>query len=206
MIYPVNYIGITQNYSAIHKGIDFGWNSKYGGPNQPVYAVDDGIVIYKETQLSGGRVLHIKHDSGLISEYGHLDTWLVAKGDKVRKGQKIGTMGRTGKSSGNHLHFGLYKGNLIDYKNKKGFVNPLKYLCVFNTQIVANTTKKNYKLYETKVVSGVPSEPLNVRDSKNKIVGGLYNKEEVEFYGKNILLRAIVDNARNYTTSAKYLK
>ena len=36
MIYPVGYVGITQKFSRRHKGVDFGWNYKHGGPNQPI--------------------------------------------------------------------------------------------------------------------------------------------------------------------------
>ena len=56
---PTNYIGIVKNkdgsfnkFNLIHKGVDFGWNSKHGGANQPIYACEDGIVVYKEYQKS----------------------------------------------------------------------------------------------------------------------------------------------------------
>ena len=89
MRYPVNWIAIVRGFNLnknsknYHRGVDFGWYSiphKY----QPIYAVADGEVIYKEVQKnSGGLVIHIKH-KGCVSEYGHLDTWNVKLGQKVR--------------------------------------------------------------------------------------------------------------------------
>ena len=56
---PVNYAGVVQKFHSKHKGVDFGWNSKYGGSNQPVFASDDGIVVYNRYQTTGGYVIGI---------------------------------------------------------------------------------------------------------------------------------------------------
>lgn len=125
---PVKYYGITQPFKkGIHYGIDLGW-SKSSGHNQPIYAIEDGVVIYKATQKTGGNVLHIRHNNGFVSEYAHLNSWLVSINDKVRKGQQIGTMGATGMVSGEHLHLGLYQGTSIDYSKMGGFVDPAPYI------------------------------------------------------------------------------
>ena len=208
MRYPTNYIAVSLSFNKVtHKGVDFGWNNSYGGKNIPIYAVDDGVVIYNRKQTSGGYVIHIRHDNGFVSEYGHLlkDSQLVKEGYKVKKGQQIAKMGNSGMSLGNHLHFGLYKGEVINY-NKNNWVNPFDYLCAYDNQIIGSTTsKKGYVKYNTKKVKGVPSEPLNIRNANNKIVGGYKNGDEAEYYGKN-KTKAIVDNVRNYTTLDKYLK
>lgn len=206
MRYPVNKIGISQGYTSTHKGVDFGWSE--GNHNQLIYAVDDGIVIYNRYQSSGGYVIHIRHSNGLVSEYGHLlcDSQLVKEGDKVKKGQPIARMGASGKVSGEHLHFGLYKGNKINYSKKGYFIDPLKYLCVYNNQLVLPKTKERYNLYHTKIVYHVPDEPLLIRDKSNHVVGGLYNGEECEYFGTYLIVKAIVDNYAKYTTYKKYLK
>lgn len=150
---PVKYFKITNPFkNKIHYGIDLGWSEK-SGHNQPIYAVEDGEVIYKAIQTTGGKVLHIKHSNGYVSEYGHLNSWTVNKGDKIKKGQQIGTMGKTGKVKGEHLHFGLYKGTSINYKYMSGFVNPVPFL--------SNEAEKTYKRY----VSDVDYEGLWVHTS-----------------------------------------
>ena len=147
MRYPVNYINITQKYHSRHKGVDFGWSQTSLGANQPIYAVADGVVVSVEKQSGGGNVVYIKHNNGMVSAYGHLqnNSIRVKKGVKVALGQHIANMGRTGKVSGNHLHFGLYKANKSYYSNANA-VNPLKYLKVYDGQVVSVKTKANYKL------------------------------------------------------------
>ena len=188
MIYPVNYINITNKFvSGKHYGIDLGWSNKYGGKNQPVYAVDDGEVIYKYTQKTGGKVLHIRHNNGFVSEYGHLDVWIVNRGDKVKKGQLIGNMGNTGITTGNNLHFGLYKGTKIDYNKRKNFVNPIDYLYAQDYQVISDKTKANYNIKESsyKVKRVITLNGLNVRNRPSTsatIVGFLNFGDEVRVY------------------------
>ena len=203
---PVNYISITQEYGT-HKGVDFGWYDK-NHHNQWIYAAQDGVVIYNRHQISGGYVIHIKHDNGYVSEYGHLlkNSQQVHEGDHVTKGQKIAKMGASGLVTGEHLHFGLYHGSYIDYKKKKNFVNPLNYLnCYVNQK---ENDKSKGKMKHTKIAYNIPSEPLNIRKDNchGKIVGYIYNGDEVEYHGLNLEGWNIVDNINNYVCSDKYLK
>lgn len=204
MMCPVNYVAVTQEFKN-HKGVDFGW---YGHHNQWIYAIDDGEVIYNRKQITGGYVIHIRHDNGYVSEYGHLlkDSQQVREGMKVKKGQKIARMGKSGMVTGEHLHFGLYKGTYINYKDKSKFVDPLKYINLYDNQKANEKTEKLIK--RTKHAEGIPSEPLNIRyKSKNgKVVGSIYNGDQVEHYyitdeGWNCL-----DNLRDYVCSNRYLK
>lgn len=144
MKYPVKFIGITNPFSKSHRGIDLGWNSKYG-KNEPIFAIEDGEVIYKKIQKTGGLVIHIKHKNGYVSEYAHLQDWFVNLGDFVKEGQEIGKMGDSGMANGTHLHLGLYKGNYIDYAIDK-FVNPIEYIYAEDNNIVGKTTQKDYKI------------------------------------------------------------
>lgn len=203
---PVNYVTVTQKFGN-HKGVDFGWYSKEHH-NQYIYACDDGEVIYNRKQITGGYVIQIKHDNGYVSEYGHLlkDSQLVHEKDKVKKGQKIARMGKSGLVTGEHLHFGLYKGTSINYRNKKNFVDPLKYINVYSGQKTKGEPANSIK--RTKYAEGIPSEPLNIRykTKTGKVVGAIYNGDEVENYyitdeGWNCL-----DNLRDYVCSNRYLE
>ena len=203
---PGNLTNVRKKYSKAHKGIDFGFDSKVLGKNQPIYAVEDGVVISNRHQVSGGYVIHIRHDNGYVTEYGHLkkNSQLVKEGQKVKKGQKIALMGNSGIVTGYHLHFGMYKGDKINYKDKSKFVDPTPFLCMYDNQKYrSNSLIKDFA--KTKKVAGVPNEPLNIRDKNNKIVGGYKNGDEAEFFGKNGT-KAIVDNIKGHTTINKYLK
>lgn len=204
MMCPVNYVAVTQEFKN-HKGVDFGW---YNHHNQWVYAVDDGVVIYNRKQITGGYVIHIRHDNGFVSEYGHLlkDSQLVKENMVVKKGQKIAKMGKSGMVTGEHLHFGLYKGTYINYKDKSKFVDPLKYINLYDNQKANEKTEKLIK--RTKHAEGIPSEPLNIRkSSKNgKVVGSIYNGDQVEHYYINEDGWNCLDNIRDYVCSNRYLK
>lgn len=162
MRYPVNYIAIAQGY---HQGkcLDFGWSSLHGGKNQPIYAVADGVVYSIEKQEKGGNVIYIKHNDGKCSCYAHLNKVLVKKGDKVSLGQQIATMGKTGISTGNHLHFGLFTNVNVRYNNST--LDPFKYLEAYDNQIVGSTTAKKYPIKYHKEAKEyyVNAKSLNVR-------------------------------------------
>jgi len=212
MKYPVNWIAITQRFSlnkkTYHRGIDLGW---YSEPHkyQPIYAVADGEVIYKKNQTeSGGLTLHLKHE-GCVSEYGHLDSICVKLGQKVKQGEKIGTMGSSGKDNGKpvpmHLHFGLCKGSIITYTSKDKWLNPCDYLCVFKNQTIKNLkTKLKVKHYSKKATTD-----LWVHKSKNfnkaSRIYILKKNEETAYYGKDGKF-AIVDNLNGHYCSKKYIK
>ncbi|OKP74520.1 hypothetical protein A3844_24455 [Paenibacillus helianthi] len=101
--------------SAYHSGIDIA-----GSIGDPVYAAMDGVVTTAEQMGARGKYIIIKHDNGLESWYMHLNGMLVSPGTRVSKGQKIGLLGNTGRSTGPHLHFQVVK------QNKP--VNPLGYV------------------------------------------------------------------------------
>ncbi|HOE08518.1 MAG TPA: M23 family metallopeptidase [Treponemataceae bacterium] len=86
-----------------HNGMDFA-----APKGTRVNAVMDGEVIYVDDIGNGdyGKVTIIAHSNDQKTLYAHQDTIIVEKGDKVEAGQKIGTVGSTGKSTGDHLHLG----------------------------------------------------------------------------------------------------
>lgn len=185
MRYPLQYIGITQGYH-FGKCLDFGWNAKYGGPNVPIYACDDAEVYRIEKQSMGGNVIHLKLSNGMIASHNHLSKIIVKEGQKVKMGEQIGNMGATGKVSGPHLHFGLYKEGQNIYKEST--IDPFDYLELYEGQVVANSTKEKYgdkiKVHvETKKGKVNSSDGLNLREGNStdyKILALLSDNTEVE--------------------------
>lgn len=87
----------------------------------PVRAAENGVVAYVGNELKGfGNLLLVKHADGWITAYAHADTLLVRKGDAVRRGQQIATVGSSGGVAIPQLHFELRKGTEA--------VNPLDHL------------------------------------------------------------------------------
>jgi LysM repeat protein len=77
-----------------------------------VSAADNGVVAYAGNELKGmGNLLIIQHAGGWMTVYAHLDNFIVRRGDKVAAGQKVGTVGQTGKVSEPQLHFEIRKGS-----------------------------------------------------------------------------------------------
>lgn len=100
-----------------HWGIDVA-----GDLNDPLYAVDNGVIVYAGWNDWGyGNVIAIDHGNGFQSLYAHLESWAVGCGAYVYQGDIIGYMGTTGNSSGPHLHFELIGENF-------GRLNPHHYL------------------------------------------------------------------------------
>jgi murein DD-endopeptidase MepM/ murein hydrolase activator NlpD len=86
---------------TMHRGVDFA-----GRIGLDVYATGEGIVKYVRNSRGGfGKEVVIDHGFGYTSRYGHLNTILVHKGQKIKRGMVIGTLGDTGKSTGPHLHY-----------------------------------------------------------------------------------------------------
>ena len=103
--------------SRRHLGIDIA-----GPKGDPIYAAHSGRVVYsgRAFQGFGKMVILEKQNSSWSSLYAHLKDIYVHQGQMIQKGQFLGTLGNTGRTTGPHLHFELRK-------NKKT-VNPLKYL------------------------------------------------------------------------------
>jgi murein DD-endopeptidase MepM/ murein hydrolase activator NlpD len=83
-----------------HKGIDLAAPS-----GTPVYASADGVVGKAEWFSSYGNYIQIEHGGEMQTRYAHLSGYAVAAGEQVRKGQLIGYVGSTGRSTGPHLHY-----------------------------------------------------------------------------------------------------
>jgi murein DD-endopeptidase MepM/ murein hydrolase activator NlpD len=100
---------------SFHRGVDFA-----GKRGAPIVAVADGLVVLAESRGGYGRTVEIRHGNGLVTRYAHNQKLLVEEGDLVKQGQKIATLGSSGRATGPHLHFEV----LEDGKQ----VNPMKYV------------------------------------------------------------------------------
>jgi murein DD-endopeptidase MepM/ murein hydrolase activator NlpD len=92
---------------SFHDGIDIG-----APPGTPVRAARDGAVIYSDTLRGYGNVVIVQHEGGYATVYAHNEENLVAAGMKVRQGQAVGKVGRSGRTSGPNLHFEIRKDNI----------------------------------------------------------------------------------------------
>ena len=99
----------------MHYGVDF-----TAPRGTPIFATGDGVVSRVIRQFGGyGREIIIDHGFGYKTRYAHMQDFTVKKGDKVKRGDQIGTVGNTGLSTAPHLHYEVRK------DNKK--VNPVHY-------------------------------------------------------------------------------
>ncbi|OYV96155.1 MAG: hypothetical protein B7Z62_08755 [Deltaproteobacteria bacterium 37-65-8] len=73
----------------------------------PVRAIADGRVAFAGEQFFGGRSVVIDHGGGVFSVYYHLKEFSVAEGQEISRGDRIGSVGATGRATGPHLHFGV---------------------------------------------------------------------------------------------------
>jgi len=125
-IMPVKHARITSRFTykrwhpILHKyrphlGVD--WGARKG---TPVYATNSGKILFAGWMRGYGKVVKIKHRGDYISLYAHLSKIRVRRGDYVKRGRVVGNVGSTGRSTGPHLHYGLYR--------RGRAINPLKVL------------------------------------------------------------------------------
>ncbi|RSD22306.1 M23 family metallopeptidase [Mesobacillus subterraneus] len=118
-VWPTNggYVSSQQGYrwNRMHKGIDIARPSDY-----TIKAADNGVVVYAGNKGDGyGNKVILDHRNGYQTMYAHLASITVSSGQTVSSGSKIGVMGRTGNSTGIHLHFEVYQnGKVIDPMSK----------------------------------------------------------------------------------------
>jgi murein DD-endopeptidase MepM/ murein hydrolase activator NlpD len=87
--------------AGFHPGIDLA-----GAYGTPIYATADGTVTRAGWNSGGyGNMVELDHGRGISTRYGHMSAVLVHVGDHVTRGEQIGRMGSTGRSTGNHLHY-----------------------------------------------------------------------------------------------------
>ena len=101
---------INGKLRAPHTGVDIGLPA-----GTPVHAIADGVTALAQEQFLGGRTVVLDHGGGVISMYMHLQSYRVEEGRRVTRGEIIGAVGSTGRSTGPHLHFGVrVSGSRVD--------------------------------------------------------------------------------------------
>jgi murein DD-endopeptidase MepM/ murein hydrolase activator NlpD len=101
--------------SRMHEGSDFA--ASHG---TPIYSTADGVVIHAGWQGGYGRLVKIRHEFGIETRYAHLSNIRVREGQRVSRGDRIGDMGNSGRSTGTHLHYEVRIGGRP--------VNPMTYI------------------------------------------------------------------------------
>ena len=79
-----------------------------GAYGTPIYATADGVVTHAGWDSGYGRQVTIRHDFGVSTLYGHLSDIDVSVGQRVSRGDHIGDMGNSGRSTGTHLHYEVH--------------------------------------------------------------------------------------------------
>jgi len=111
--------GFGPRWGRMHSGTDFA--ASYG---TPIYATADGVVTFAGTQSGYGRLVKIQHEFGIETRYAHQSKIRVKVGQRVSRGDRIGDMGNSGRSTGTHLHYEVRVGGQA--------VNPMIYIKAAN--------------------------------------------------------------------------
>ena len=107
--------GFGPRWGRMHNGTDF------AGPiGTPIYATADGVVTNAGWSSGYGRLIKIQHEFGIETRYAHLNSMDVSVGQRVSRGERIGAMGNSGRSTGPHLHYEVRVGGAP--------VNPMIYI------------------------------------------------------------------------------
>ncbi len=115
LVWPTTLRRINQFFGRRHYGVDI-----QGRMGNPIYAAADGVVAIAGWNRGGyGQQVVLEHDKSMITRYAHMTKILVSPGENIEKGQVIGLVGSTGRSTGPHLHFEI----LV----RGARMNPMKY-------------------------------------------------------------------------------
>lgn len=180
---PLNHVRITSPFTQrrfhpvlkrwkAHLGVDFG--ARRG---TPILAAADGKVIYSGWIRGYGNVIKIRHKDGYVTLYAHQSRLKAKVGQRVTQGQVIGYVGTTGRSTGPHLHFGLYKNGRA--------INPMR-MVKFSTGGLTGKDKRaflNRKRKYTKIINKIFDDkmPSHVWNTVNEIAVS----PEMKTYYKN---------------------
>ncbi|BBH66107.1 hypothetical protein ACTI_27920 [Actinoplanes sp. OR16] len=112
-VHPMPAAGVTscfgQRWGRLHAGVDLA-----AAHGTPIVAAGAGVVVTAGPEGGYGNAVLIQHDNGYLTHYGHMSAILVAAGQRVAAGERIGLEGSTGHSTGPHLHFEVHQSH---YKN-----------------------------------------------------------------------------------------
>ena len=191
-----------------HEGADYSANGK----SIPIYALDDGEVLYEGYDNSTGAIICYIRFPKLddhVGLYYHLANTVINKGDKVTKDTKIGMMGSTGYSTGNHLHFDWFK--YSDYN--KGFYDREyedfnEYIFPENRIKVTAPVERNENINQIRVIV----DNLRVRTSSStnsSVLGFTQNKDiynDLETYNDGTYIWHRIDKEQWIADNGEWLE
>ena len=159
-----NVIGTSAGKtSSFHNGTDYGTNNK----KLPQYAIEDGYVFAAQTASDGAKYVWVIYPRiKLAFLHYHLDTISVKAGQKVAKGTKLGTTGKTGKATGIHLHLGIRLLTNLTAAQVKAMTWALLRSCAYTDPEKVNYTAPSVAVSKNKYETGtytVSADLLNVR-------------------------------------------
>lgn len=168
-VWPITGQYMSQGYkyygnggNTAHTGIDI--SAPYG---TPIYAARGGEIRCASTatpgandvcptcSLSAGYHVIIKQDDGNFAVYAHMSAVSVVGGQYVKAGQKIGEVGSTGNSTGNHLHFSFHN-QVNGWFTLSNSIDPMKYLTPFSSVSAENITETSARIWANLAAFGTP--------------------------------------------------
>ena len=177
---PLKHVRITSHFTKrryhpvlkrwkAHHGTDFG--ARRG---TPILAAADGKVIFSGRLGGYGKVVKIRHKESYMTLYAHQSRIKVKRGKRVKQGQIIGYVGSTGRSTGPHLHFGLYKNGRP--------INPMR-LVKFSSDGLTGKGKRAY---------------LNRKRKYTKIINTIFDQEMPSYVWNSINKLAVFPSMKGY--------
>lgn len=191
--------GNTYSDGSFHKGVDL-----ITGEESNVIAIEDGVIVNCYKTMKGtnkdsgtkgmGNYVILEHSNGYRTRYQHMkyNTVCVEKGDKVKKGEKIGVIGNTGYSTGRHLHFDISSPEKVSgayLSSGRYYVDPKPYLSGEKSLVKAPTKAKEEPKASNEYV--VTAGALNVRKEPS------LNAKRVDVLFKNDKVK-VVDTKDNF--------
>jgi murein DD-endopeptidase MepM/ murein hydrolase activator NlpD len=177
---PLNHVRITSHFTKrryhpvlkrwkAHHGTDFG--ARRG---TPILAAASGHVIFAGRKGGYGKVVKIQHKENYVTLYAHQSRIKVKRGQKVKQGQIIGYVGSTGRSTGPHLHFGLYKHGRP--------INPMR-LVKFSSSGLTGKGKRAY---------------LNRKRKYTKIINKIFDDKMPSYVWNTVNAMSVTPKKRQY--------
>jgi Peptidase family M23 len=148
----------------------------------PQLAADGGTVTWAKAAGTAGNLVTIDHGNGVVSRYMHMGEISVKQNEKVEKGQRIGTVGNTGSSTGPHVHWEVLKGKTLGTENPGGFGIATNKTAINPGQFVSNGDYSKYTNQSTKStdkasVASTESQYINSDDKHQHVVDDAYQSQ-----------------------------
>jgi murein DD-endopeptidase MepM/ murein hydrolase activator NlpD len=177
---PLKHIRITSHFThrrfhpvlkrwKAHLGTDFG--ARRG---TPILAVAKGKIIYAGWKGANGNLIKIKHRDGYTTIYAHLSRIKIKCGEEVKKGEVIGYVGSTGRSTGSHLHFGVYRNGRA--------INPMR-MVKFSSKGLHGKGKQAY---------------LRRKEIYTKIIDKIFDENRPSYIWNTVQERSVAPDKREY--------